>query len=139
MTQFYATVGVTIRTVSMFGGFSYDTKEIQEAIDKVFVAQQEKTVAKALYDAQADKNKTLEMQGEGEAKKAVKIAQGEADALRLVNEAAKEANENPLFLELKKLEVEVKRLDRWDGKYPQWYMGGTSDAPNVLVTPPAVQ
>jgi len=137
VVSFYAKVGVTIRTVSMFGGFLYENEEIQKAIDDVFIAQQEKTVAKALLDAQADKNLRLEQEGAGEAKKAIKIAEGEAQALRLVNDAAKEANENPFFLELKKLEVELKRLDVWDGKYPQWYMGGGSgDGLDVLVTPP---
>lgn len=137
--EFYAKVGVTIRTVSMFGGFLYENEKIQTAIDGVFIAQQEKTVAKAMLDAQKDKNLRLEQEGEGLAKKAIKVAEGEAQALRLVNDAAKEANENPFFLELKKLEVEMKRLEVWDGKYPQWYMGGAGEAPNVLVTPPAVQ
>lgn len=139
VVAFYAKVGVTIRTVSMFGGFLYENEDIQSAIDKVFIAQQEKTVAKALLDAQADKNLRLEQEGAGEAKKSIKIAEGEAAALRLVNDAAKEANENPLFLELRKLEVELKKLDVWNGAYPQWYMGSANDGLDILVSPPVAQ
>ena len=39
--------GITITTIGQFGGFSYENPAIQEAIDRVFEAQQDEEVAVA--------------------------------------------------------------------------------------------
>lgn len=153
--EFFNKKGITISTLGQFGGFTYVNPEIQKSIDMVFVAQQEKEVAKALLDAQADKNKRLEQEGEGEALKVRKVAQGQADAaiteaegrakaIRLVAESTAAANQDPLFLALKKLEVETKQVERWDGKYPLYMMttGQGGQAPSLLLnvpTPPTTK
>lgn len=143
----YKEVGITITTIGMFGGFQYEEKEIQSSINATFVAQQEKVTAAAMLEAQEDKNARVEKEAVGLANAAVTKAEGEAKAIEvkasaeaaaitLVNEAAKEANSNPVFLELKKLELETARVKAWDGKYPQWYMGGSEDM-GLIVNPPA--
>src|SRR5678815_3906284 len=38
---FFATRGITVTTVGMFGGMTYENPAIQKAIDETFVAQQE--------------------------------------------------------------------------------------------------
>jgi len=116
------TRGITINTISMKEGFRYENPKIQTAIDNVFVAQQEKNTAKATLEAQADKNARVNSEALALAEKARREAKGQADALREINRAAQEAQQNPLFLELKKLEVETNRIQKWDGRYPQWYM-----------------
>jgi hypothetical protein len=41
----------------------------------------------------------------------------------LINNAATEAQQNPLLLQLKGLEVEKARIEKWDGRYPQMWLG----------------
>lgn len=130
---FFEERGVTITTIGMFGGFAYKNPKIQQAIDATFVAQQEKVVASAMFDAQQKKNDTIELEAEAIANKERTIAAGEADRIRSVAQAASEANSNPVFLQLRKLEVEQSRIEKWDGVYPKWYMGG-SEAPNLLLS-----
>ena len=48
-------------------------------------------------------------------------ANGEAEAIRVVANAAAEAKSNPAFLALRQLEVEAKRIEKWNGQYPQQY------------------
>jgi hypothetical protein len=47
---------------------------------------------------------------------------------------------NPVLLQLKSLEVEKARIEKWDGRYPQMWLGGAGGSPNLLfqVPTPAV-
>ena len=65
--------------------------------------------------------------------RAVITAIAEAGAIRAINAAAQEAQNNPLLLQLKALEVEKARVEKWDGRYPQWWMAGNgaSGGPNL--------
>ena len=58
--------------------------------------------------------------------------------IREINAAAQEAQSNPLLLQLKQLEVEKARVEKWDGRYPQWWMGGAGSSPNLLLQVPAL-
>jgi regulator of protease activity HflC (stomatin/prohibitin superfamily) len=143
----FASSGITITTIGMFGGFGYEDKEIQSSINATFIAQQEKVTAKAQFEAQTDRNNTIEKaalglkqaaitKSEGEAE-AIKIkAEAEASAILAVAAATKEANSNPLFLELKKLEVETARISKWGGNYPQWITGDSGGKIGVFVNAP---
>jgi len=122
---FFEQYGITITTVGMFGGFTYEDPQIQESINATFVAQQEKVVAAALLEAQTDKNAQIEQEALAFAEKARTIAQGEADGLRSINEATAEAQSNPVFLEMKRIELQMRLADQWNGEYPQWFMGGS--------------
>jgi hypothetical protein len=128
VVEFYSNRGITITRVAMFGGFKYENPEIQEAIDKTFVAQQEKVIAAAKYEAQADINKKIEL-----------AAQAEANRIKTVNEALLEASSNPLYLQIKLAEIESSRIEKWDGKYPNWYMGSSMAglSPNLLLNVPS--
>jgi len=140
----YAKTGITIDTIGMFGGFDYEDKEIQTAINKIFVAQQLKEQAAAELVAQKDKNATIEMAAIGLKNAAVTKATGEAEAVTIaataeaaailaVAKAANEANDNPIFLELKKLEIEAQRLTVWNGAYPNWITGGAGESLGVFI------
>ena len=143
----FAETGITITTIGMFGGFSYEDEEIQNSINATFVAQQAKVTAKAEYEAQEDKNRTIEKaaiglknsaitKAEGAAQSVTIAAEAEAGAILAVAKAASEANSNPVFLELKKLEVEMARLKVWNGQYPQWLTGGNAEKLGIFVTAP---
>lgn len=151
VTNFFAQRGVTVTTVGMFGGMTYENPEIQKSIDQTFIAQQLKVVAEAKFEAQKKENERMELEAQGIAEKARREAQGQADArktyaageaeaIRLINSAATEAQQNPLLLQLKALEVEKARIEKWDGRYPQMWLGagGTGMmSPNLLLQVPA--
>jgi hypothetical protein len=150
---FFKQRGITITTISIFGGMTYENPEIQKAIDKTFIAQQEKVVNMARLEAQQKENERIELeatslaervrreaQGRGDAK--VTEAKAEAQAIREVAQALAEAGKNPAFIQLRALEVETSRTERWDGKYPLYYMGGGgggAGGPNLLLNVPAPQ
>src|SRR5204863_870504 len=130
VTNFFAARGVSITTVGMFGGMTYENPEIQKSIDQSFIAQQLKVVSEAKFEAQKKENERMELEANGIAEKARREAQGQADsrktaaageaeAIRLINSAAIEAQQNPLLMQLKGLEVEKARIEKWDGRYPQ--------------------
>jgi hypothetical protein len=151
VTNFFAARGVTITTVGMFGGMTYENPEIQKSIDQTFIAQQLKVVAEAKFEAQKKENERMELEAEGIAEKSRREAQGQADsrrtaaageaeAIRLINSAATEAQQNPLLLQLKSLEVEKTRIEKWDGRYPQFWFGangGGSANPGLLLQVPS--
>jgi len=146
VTNFFAARGVTITTVGMFGGMTYENPEIQKSIDQTFIAQQLKVVSEAKFQAQQKENDRMELEAQGLAEKARREAQGQADsrrtaaageaeAIRLINSAALDAQQNPLLLQLRALEVEKTRIEKWDGRYPQMWLGGNGNGgpnPNIL-------
>ncbi|HEY6167355.1 MAG TPA: SPFH domain-containing protein [Verrucomicrobiae bacterium] len=148
VTAFFATRGVTVTTVGMFGGMTYENPAIQKSIDETFIAQQLKVVSEAKFDAQRKENERIELEANATAEKARREAQGQADArktaaqaeaeaIREVNKASQEAANNPLLLQLKTLEVEKARVEKWDGRFPQWWLGGGGAAgPNILFQMP---
>jgi len=140
----YAKSGITIDTIGMFGGFDYEDKEIQTAINAIFVAQQLKEQAQAEFEAQTDRNNTIELAATGLKNAAVTKATGEAEAVTIaataeagailaIADAAEKANSNPVFLELKKLEIESQRLKVWNGAYPNWITGGAGESLGVFI------
>jgi hypothetical protein len=151
VTNFFALRGITVTTVGMFGGMTYENPEIQRSIDQTFIAQQQKVVSEAKFEAQKKENERIELEANATAEKARREAQGQADArktaalaeaaaIREINKAAQEAQSNPLLLQLKQLEVEKARVEKWDGRYPQWWMAGSGmggSGPNLLLQVPA--
>jgi len=151
LTNFFAARGITITTVGMFGGMTYENPAIQKSIDETFIAQQLKVVAEAKFEAQQRENDRVELEANAVAEKARREAQGQADArmtaakaeagaIREINKAALEAQNNPLLLQLRTLDVEKARVEKWDGRFPQWWMGGNgANGPNLLFQAPLPQ
>jgi hypothetical protein len=148
VTNFFATRGVTVTTIGMFGGMTYENPEIQKSIDGTFIAQQLKVVAEAKFEAQKKENERIELEANAVAEKARREAMGladarkttaaaEAEAIRSVNGAINEAQQNPLLYQLKALDVERARIEKWDGKYPTYFMGAAgAGGPNLLLQVP---
>lgn len=141
--------GITISALAMTGGFTYENPEVQTAIDKVFVSQQEKEVASALLDAQTDKNARIKLEataladaarekaiGDSDAIKLVKGA--EAEGIRLVNDAAEAAKSNPLVYKFRLLDSIEKVMERWNGDVPKWIMGNGVDT-SLLIDPRSME
>lgn len=159
---FFKTRGITITTIGQFGGFTYENAAIQVAIDKVFIAQQEKETAAAQLAAVGDINKRGEALAKQEGENAKMKAQGDAQAIRLtaqaqadavrmkaeadakgieaVNEATKSAQSNPLFLRIRELEVEIVKYKQWSGQVPTTLIEGNGQSGlNLFITPPTAQ
>ena len=149
ITKFFANRGVTVTTLGMFGGMTYENGEIQKAIDNTIIAQQLKVVNEARFDAQRRENDRIELEANATAERARRIAAGEADAkkinaaaeaqsIREVNAALAEAKENPLLYQLRSLEVERARVQQWNGQYPTYFVGTGGAAPTMLLPAPVV-
>jgi len=143
LTNFFAARGVTITTVGMFGGMTYENPEIQKAIDQTFISQQLKVVAEAKFEAQKKENDRIALEADAVAEKARREAMGladarktaaaaEASAIREVNRALSETQQNPGLYQLKALDVEKARVEKWDGKYPTYFMGAGGSGLNLL-------
>jgi hypothetical protein len=159
VVPFFKERGITITTVGMFGGMTYENPDIQKAIDLVFVNQQAKETAAALLAAQKDINAKSEQATQQDKLNLMTIAQGESEAIRLkaqatadavrmkaeadskgiklVNDATKEAQSNPLFLEIRKLEVEILKYNRWAGNVPTTLVEGSGNSGLNLFLSPA--
>ena len=83
---------------------------------KTVEAEQKQKVAVAEAEANA-----LRAKADGEAYANLKVAQAQADAMRVQNAALRE---NKDVLELRRIEVEMKKAERWDGKLPQAIYAG---------------
>jgi hypothetical protein len=151
VTVFFAQRGITVTTVGMFGGMTYENAAIQKAIDETVIAQQLKVVSEAKFSAQQRENDRIELEAkataekyrleakgksdarlaeaEAEAKASIAKAQAESEGIRLVNDAV--AGSNPMLLQMRQLDVEKSRVERWNGAFPQMMLGNN---PNILFT-----
>lgn len=120
---FFKERGITITTVGMFGGMTYENTSIQDSIDKVFIAQQEKNVSLAKLDAQKKENERIILQAEGAAKQRQIEAEAEAKAIESLTRAVAQGGDN--YLQLKSLEVQGKQIEKWDGRLPTVSSGTT--------------
>lgn len=120
---FFAKRGITITTIGMFGGMTYENKEIQQAIDNVFVAQQQKNVALAKFDAQKKENERVILEAQGAAQQRQIQSEAEAKAINALTQAV--ANGGSNYLALKSLEVQIKQTEKWDGRLPTITSGST--------------
>lgn len=140
VVPYFKEKGITITTIGQFGGFTYENPDIQKSIDKVFEAQQDEEVARAESKAAEQRKSALKLKGEGQAEQELEVARGKAEAVKLEALAEAEAIKqvadaksyeleklqvNPeAYFSLKKIEVEMERLRRWDGKYPNVMVNG---------------
>jgi hypothetical protein len=123
VTAFFSARGITVTTLGMFGGMEYENEDIQKAIDATFINQQEKVNAAALLEAQSGKNERIKSEANALAEAARVKAQGEADGIESINKALAKAANNPQLIQLRQLEVDMKRAGVWNGVYPTTVAG----------------
>lgn len=141
LIPFFAERGVTITNIGQFGGFEYENKANQEAIDKVFQAQQDKSVAIAESEAAEERKLALKLIGEGEGDKILQKQIKEAEGIKAIADAKRYEVEQAqadleTYLKLKQLEIESLRISRWDGILPRWLMGESGGMNSLLISPP---
>lgn len=138
VVPFFEKRGITITTLGQCAGMTYDNDKIQQAIDATFITQQEKVNAKAMLEAQEDKNKRIKSEAEALAEAARTKAKGEADGnlskflaeaqgIEAINKAIAQANNNPQLVQLKSIEVEKARVEKWNGMFPTTVVGEGSN------------
>lgn len=135
---FFKARGIAITTIGMTGGFTYENQEIQAGIDKVFIAQREKEITAAQLAAQADKNAKIAKEAEAIANQELQIAKAKAEAQEMMLAVAEKAAKNPVFIQLRELEVKAKMVEKWDGAYPKFMFASNSgkDSGNFLFNLP---
>lgn len=154
MEQYYKERGITLSNLGIIGRFKYQNEEVQKAVDAIFVAQQQEDVNIAKEKAQSKENDRLKLEAEGKAVAAKIEATGKADAAReeatgkaeaiksmadaKSYELEKATKDKDFYMELLKFDIERKRLEIWDGKYPLYYMIGNGDKNTLLIPTPKI-
>jgi hypothetical protein len=119
----YKAWGITVNPdMGLVGGFTYDDKEIQDAINKVFVAQTMKEANEAALAAQDALNKK-DMSAKQNARDMV-IVEKEGEAAGITKVAQAIAAAGPVYIQNKQLEVMAEGIKRWNGTPPQVMGGG---------------
>ena len=142
ITMFFKKRGITISTLGITGGFVYKDPKIMQAMVDLFISEQGTAKAKAETLAQEEMNKkTLSM---AKAKADAILAEREAEATGIKSvadakayELEKAKEDLASYMELKRLEIAKAQLEKWDGKFPTYFMGTTS--PNTLLQIPFTQ
>jgi hypothetical protein len=140
VTTFFKERGVTITNLGITGGFIYKDKSIMDTMVRVFNAEQEKAIATAGFLAQEEKNKASFSEAEGKAKALLTSKQAEADAIKLVADAKsyeidKAKMDSEMYVQLKRLELERDKLQKWDGRFPTYFIGAAK-TPDMLLQMP---
>jgi hypothetical protein len=126
----YAEWGITIMPdMGIVGGFTYENKNIQEAIDNVFVSQTKKQANEALRDAQASLNEQQMLAAKKDAEVMVIAKEAEAKSITLIAKAISASGN--VYIENKQADALLKNADamlalasKWDGKAPTVMGGG---------------
>lgn len=138
--SFFLERGITITNLGITGGFVYKDPSIIATMVKVFNAEQEKAIAMAGVAAQSETNKKIQLEADAKAKASLTVQQAEADGIKLVADAKKYEIEQAktdaeTYIVLKRIELEKIKLEKWDGKFPLYFMGGTEGLNLLLQTP----
>ncbi len=143
VTDFFTERGITITNIGITGGFVYKDPKIIAKMVEVFTAEQEKSISIAKTVAQEETNKQIQLEAQAKADAILVQKEAEAKGIQAVADAKayeiSKAQENKeLYLELKKIELQQTGLERWDGKYPLYLMGGSGQGGfNMLMNVPS--
>lgn len=146
VTTFFRERGITITNLGISGGFVYKDQSIQKTMVELFNAEQAQAIATAkaaaLQKEAQGKADAAKLQAQGEAEAAKTKALGEAESIQSIADAkayeiGKAKQDLDTYLHLKQLELEGKKIEKWGGVYPSYYMANTP--PETLLTLPAPQ
>lgn len=142
LTTFFKERGITVTNLGITGGFIYKDESIMKKMVEVFNAEQERSIAVAKTSAQEETNKKIVLEATSKADALLKERQAEADGIKLVADAkayeiTKASENQEIYVQLKQIELEKAKLERWDGKFPVTFMGGQN--PSMLLNVPTVK
>lgn len=162
ITEFFAQRGITITNLGITGGFVYKDDTIRKMMVDVFNAEQQKAItiaanqrkaeenrqdqlnAAAATIRQQEENKRRQFESEAKAKAILTVAEAEAKGIEIVARAKKyeieqaKGNES-VYISLKQIELEKAKLERWDGKWPLYFMGSGVSGLNMLLQAPQME
>lgn len=142
----FKTYGITITSIGLAEGMTFEQPEIQQSINDAYVAEMRVESAKQLTKQQQETNNRVVAEAEGKTKEQAEInkrllleAEGQAAAAKKFQEAA-EARTALVELEVKKIhaEAEKTKAGKWDGRMPNFMAGGNGGG-NFLFQVPANQ
>ena len=122
-------VGVVIQQFGFIGKPRFSAAIEQAIIQKTQAITEAERARNQLAVTQAEMAKMV-AQAEGEARSAIERARGEAEANRL-----RQASLTPMLLELRRLENERARIERWNGELPRTLISGSKE--NLLMHLPS--
>lgn len=127
--DFFKPRGIAITNLGITGGFVYKDKTIMDTLVKVFNAEQDRAIAAAATAAQDEKNKKVLLEASGKAEALLTEKKAEADGIKLVADAKvyelEQTRQNLAdYVSLKNIELTKELILKWDGTFPQYYMGG---------------
>lgn len=113
--------GITITSIGLAEGLFFEQPEIQEAINAAYVAEMDVKREAQKTAAQAEINKRLLSQAQGEKAQALEFAAAAEERKKLVD------------IEIQKLKAEamLEAAKRWDGKVPTYLGGGENFLMNL--------
>lgn len=126
--DFFQERGITITNLGISGGFVYKDPSIVKTMVEVFNAEQSKMIAIAETAMQLEKNKKLELEAQSRAKAILSEKEAEAEGIRLVADAksyelSKVTENSAAYMQLKRLQIDSDRIEKWDGRYPGVFLG----------------
>jgi regulator of protease activity HflC (stomatin/prohibitin superfamily) len=135
----FSAKGINITNIGITGGFVYKNPTISEKMVAVYNAEQEKDIAISKTKAQEEANKAVILKSQGEADAILKTKKAEADGIKMLADAKfyeiEKSKENlAAYVQLKTLELQKTQLEKWDGRFPVYYMGNMP--PNTMLTIP---
>jgi hypothetical protein len=141
VSKFFMERGITITNLGITGGFVYKDKSIQDMLVRVFNAEQEKSISIAKTQAQQEDNKRVQLEADSKAKALLTEKKAEADGIKAVADAkayeiTKAKEDLATYLRLKQIELESKKTEKWDGRFPSYYIGGGGSTPDLLLQVP---
>ena len=87
-------------------------------------------------------NKRILLEADGKAKAILAEKKAEADGIKAVADAkayeiTKAKEDLATYLRLKQIELEAKKTEKWDGKFPTYYIGSGGSTPDLLLQVPS--
>jgi hypothetical protein len=115
VAEHFKKYGITITSIGLAEGLFFEQPEIQQAINDAYIAEMEVEREKQKTAAQAEINKRLLSEAQGQKAQAMEFAAAAEERKKLVD------------IEVTKIKAEafLEAVKRWDGKMPHYISGGS--------------
>lgn len=129
----FAERGISIEYLGNAKGWHFADKNIQEAINKSFIAQQENQTAKMEQEAKNTRNQTELLNEQNKNSIKIAAAKAEVEAAELLSKAEKAAVlNNSLQIRLLEAKAKYELFSKWNGQAPQFLLVGETSTPFLM-------
>lgn len=129
VVPYFKTRGISIPTIGMGSGLAYESRQIQDAINRVVEAQQDQDTALAEQQAHQIRNQTDVQRAEAQRQ----VAQIQADARKYELEQATQSG--PGYIQLLQIQAFLKWIEKWDGRQPNVQMSSGDGVTPLIQIP----